>query len=206
MTELPGAAPLVSVIVPCYNVEAWVERSVRSLLAGDYCNTEVVCVDDGSTDSTPALLDSLARADGRVHVSHQANRGVSAARNVGLGHASGEYVAFLDPDDLALPNFVSASLRAMLLFDADFCVAGYERIEGGDEPSVRVVLPKEDYNCSSNGDIMVTFFRRLLGRSVSDLEQWTGGGRLSRSRGGRRHGLEVHVPPEPYREVGRALR
>jgi glycosyltransferase EpsJ len=91
--------PYLSVIVPAYNSEATLERCIRSVLDQSFVDLELLAVDDGSTDSTPALLRQLAEEDGRVRVFTQPNGGVSAARNLGLSHAQGTYVAFLDADD-----------------------------------------------------------------------------------------------------------
>lgn len=91
--------PLISVVVPVYNIEAYLEKCVRSLLDQTYSNLEIILVDDGSTDSSPALCDKLAVEDERVVVSHKRNGGLSDARNHGIALASGEYLSFIDGDD-----------------------------------------------------------------------------------------------------------
>lgn len=91
--------PEISVILPAYNLQAQIGRCLDSLLNGSFRDLEVLCIDDGSTDDTPALLEAAAARDPRVRVFHISNGGVSAARNFGLEHASGRYLFFLDGDD-----------------------------------------------------------------------------------------------------------
>lgn len=93
------ATPAVSVIVPVYNVAQYLNQCVDSVLAQTFGDFELLLVDDGSTDASPAICESYAARDERVHVIHQPNRGASAARNVGLDQAHGEFITFLDSDD-----------------------------------------------------------------------------------------------------------
>lgn len=95
----------ISIILPVYNGEATLPGMVRAVLAQSHENWELLLVDDGSADGTGAVCDSFAAADDRVRVFHQPHRGVSAARNLGLAQAAGEYIAFLDADDLVLPEY-----------------------------------------------------------------------------------------------------
>ena len=96
--------PLVSVIVPVYNVAAYLQRCLDSLLGQTYRNLEIICVNDGSTDGSAAILDEYATKDARIKVIHQENAGVSVARNRGLDSATGEYVGFIDADDWLEPD------------------------------------------------------------------------------------------------------
>lgn len=106
--------PLVSVIVPVYNVERFLEECVNSLLVQTYGKIEIILVDDGSTDSSGVLCDRLSGTDPRIHVFHKANGGLSDARNFGLCHASGDWISFVDSDDWVSPVFIEALLRAAL--------------------------------------------------------------------------------------------
>ena len=90
--------PLISVIVPVYRVEEYLERCVESILSQTYENLEVILVDDGSPDRCPAICDAYAGKDARVKVIHQENKGLSGARNAGIELAEGEYLAFVDSD------------------------------------------------------------------------------------------------------------
>lgn len=101
------AEPLVSVIVPVYNVEPYLKRSVQSLMAQTYLNLQIILIDDGSSDDSAAVIAQAAKLDRRVEPIYLAeNRGVSAARNAGLTKARGLYIAFMDGDDWVAPTYV----------------------------------------------------------------------------------------------------
>lgn len=104
--------PLVSFVIPVYNVCDYLEECVRSVLAQDYRNVECICVDDGSTDGSGELLDALAESDSRIVVVHQKNAGVSAARNNGLSRVRGKFLAFVDADDVIERNYVTTGMLA----------------------------------------------------------------------------------------------
>ncbi len=97
-------SPLISVIVPIYNVAAYLPRCVDSILAQTYKNLEIILVDDGSTDNCLEICQQYAQKDNRIKVIHQENKGVSAARNAGLDNMHGDFVAFVDPDDWLAEN------------------------------------------------------------------------------------------------------
>lgn len=119
--------PLVSIGMPCYNVSADVERAIRSIQDGLYSNWELVCVDDGSTDSTPEILNRIASCDERVKVYRQHNGGVSKARNSCIEHAHGKYLAWVDPDDTVEPEFLDRIISLMENEQADYCVMAYRQ-------------------------------------------------------------------------------
>ena len=97
--------PGISVIIPVYQAEKFLENSVGSVLAQTFTDWELLLVDDGCTDGSPALCDRFAAADPRIRVFHRKkNAGVSEARNLGLNEAKGDYIAFLDADDAFVPR------------------------------------------------------------------------------------------------------
>ena len=98
---------MISVIVPVYNTEKFLEECVSSICAQTFKDLEIILVDDGSTDKSPAICDQLAEKDSRIRVIHKQNGGVSSARNMGLDMAVGEYIAFADSDDLLTPELFS---------------------------------------------------------------------------------------------------
>ena len=104
---------LVSVIVPVFNVENFIDVCVESLIKQSYSNIEIILVDDGSTDSSAMLCDKWATVDTRIKVIHQANGGLSAARNTGLNHAAGEYICFVDSDDFVQEDYVKCMVDAI---------------------------------------------------------------------------------------------
>ena len=101
----------VSVIVPVYNVELYLEACLESIIGQTFKDIEIILVNDGSTDGSLGIMTSYASKDSRIRVLNQANRGVSVARNTGLEHASGEYILFVDSDDTILPNAIEALYR-----------------------------------------------------------------------------------------------
>ena len=120
---------LISVIVPVYNVERYVEKCIRSITLNTYRNLEILCINDGSTDRSGDVLDRLALEDSRITVLHQSNGGVSAARNKGLDMARGEYIAFIDADDYVHPMYFDSLSGCMQTAGADITVCGIEKVE-----------------------------------------------------------------------------
>lgn len=121
--------PLVSIIVPVYNVEKYLRRCVDSILAQTFTDFELILVDDGSPDNCPAICDEYAEKDSRVRVIHKENGGVSAARNSGLEISCGEYIAFCDSDDYWDIDFLSELLSCMKTNNADVVVSGCKAMD-----------------------------------------------------------------------------
>ena len=115
---------VVSVIVPVYNVEKFIFKTVNSILNQDYKNIEIILVDDGSPDNSAKIIDELAKKDNRIVCVHKENGGVSSARNAGLKIATGEYVTFIDGDDWVEPNYVSYLLN---LVEKNKCEIGMNK-------------------------------------------------------------------------------
>ena len=131
-TAANGQTPLVSVIVPVWNVEAYIRQCLDSLLAQTYRHLEIILVDDDSPDGCGAICDEYAARDSRISVIHQPNGGVAAARNAGLRHATGEWIAWADPDDWAEPGFIEYLLTNAVSRGADIAIcAMYVEQEGG---------------------------------------------------------------------------
>ena len=127
----------VSVIVPVYNVETYLDEAVRSVLQQTISDWEMIMVDDGSTDNTGPLCDSYAAADPRIKVIHQENRGLSGARNTGMKYAQGEFLQFLDADDRLYPDALEKAYTAavdnnagIVIFDAYIEGNGWSYHEG----------------------------------------------------------------------------
>lgn len=127
--------PLVSVIIPVYNVEKYLERAVRSVINQTYSNLEIILVDDGSKDGSPELCDRLALTDVRIHVVHKINGGSGSARNVGLDLASGEFIAFLDSDDWIEQDAIAYCLGFAAEHQAD--VVQFRTMVTADEMQVK---------------------------------------------------------------------
>lgn len=116
--------PLISVIVPVYNVQKYVRKSVESILQQTYKNLEIILVDDGSTDESGKICDMLARSDNRVTVIHKKNGGLSDARNAGLDRATGELIGFVDSDDYIEKNMYEVLEERMRINEADISCCG----------------------------------------------------------------------------------
>ena len=112
--------PDVSIIIPVYNIKTLLPRCVASLQAQTWQDFEVWLVDDGSTDGSGPLCDELAVKDARIHVLHKENGGQGLARDLGLDHAQGEYICYVDSDDEVLPNLLEDALRAARALVADY--------------------------------------------------------------------------------------
>lgn len=113
----------VSVVVPAYNVENYIEQCVLSVLNQSYSCCELIIIDDGSTDGTPQILDKLADRNDSIRVIHKENVGVSAARNTGIDTAKGDYIVFIDGDDYLAPDFVEYMVGMAQKTGADFCLS-----------------------------------------------------------------------------------
>ena len=113
------AKPLVSIIVPIYNVEKYLPRCIDSILLQDYPNIEIWLVDDGSPDGCPAICDEYAKRDKRIKVIHKPNGGQSDARNAALDVAKGEFITFIDSDDYVSKDYVSTLFKLLKSYDAD---------------------------------------------------------------------------------------
>lgn len=143
----------VSIIIPVYNTEKYVERCIRSVLEQSYGDLEIIVIDDGSTDRSGEILDGFAEKDGRIKVFHQANRGVSAARNFGVKKASGAYLTFVDGDDYLGPHYIRDLVARAQEEQADMVICGFTLTEENGR-ALRAVKPgryerfvKEEWVC-----------------------------------------------------------
>lgn len=125
----------VSIIVPIYNVAPYLDECINSIRSQTYENIEILLIDDGSTDSSGTLCEQYAKEDARIRVFHQSNRGVVAARGLGVEHATGEYISFVDGDDKIEPNMVQ--VLAEQIGDADLASSGV----------YKYIAPKQIVNC-----------------------------------------------------------
>ncbi len=149
--------PEISVIVPVYNVEAYLDRCVRSILGQSFQNFELILVDDGSPDNCGALCDGYACEDDRIHVIHQENGGLSAARNAGIDwvqeNSTSQWIAFVDSDDWVHHEFLRALYEAAvenncLVSACGSQITAGEPLEEKQDLSVQV-LSADDYYCGS---------------------------------------------------------
>ncbi len=121
---------MISVIIPVYNTAQYLDACISSIFAQTYTDLEIIAVDDGSTDTCPAILAQLAQRDGRLRVIRQENAGVCAARNRGLDEARGEYITFVDSDDTLEPDLYETLLGLICEYNVDIAHCNYNRIDG----------------------------------------------------------------------------
>ncbi len=119
---------LITVIIPIYNVEKYLDRCIQSVVGQTYKNLEIILVDDGSPDGCPLICDEWAKRDIRIKVIHKKNGGLSDARNTGLSVAKGEYIGFVDSDDYILPEMYEKLMEAIQQTRADLAICDCERV------------------------------------------------------------------------------
>lgn len=176
---MPVTVPGISIVVPFYNIASVARRCVESLLDQTIPAAELVLVDDGSTDGTGELLDSLADGD-RVRVFHQANAGISAARNLGVAESRSDFISFVDGDDVVSPRYVEALTVAlsgalasgseMPLISADGIVLRDDRAEGFPfapaTGELRVLTREESVLALCRGELSCTAWAKVAPREL----------------------------------------
>ena len=149
---------LVSIIVPVYNSEKWIERCVDSVIAQTYSDWQLILIDDGSLDNTPEILDEIKEKDDRIVVFHIKNGGVANARNVALLAAEGEFVTFCDGDDYYEPTFIETLLSFYRETKADLCISSVY-VEYCEKTTVSSVPLLGFYKDKDISKILHTFFK-----------------------------------------------
>lgn len=155
---------MISVIVPVYNVEQYLDECLSSILEQSYSNIEVILVDDGSTDASPQLCDNWSIKDSRVVCIHKVNGGASTARNEGIKVCNGYYVIFIDADDYWDDNhFLEKAVELLNVSHADVAVFGWKKV--GDKGSFDGFVPKAGitlYESVKNGDFNMSPTTKLV--------------------------------------------
>ena len=138
---------LISIIIPVYNVEKHLKKCVDSVLVQSYNNIEVILIDDGSTDKSGNICDKLALSDSRIVVKHKKNGGLSSARNMGIDEAKGEYITFIDSDDVISEDYIEYLYKNLIDNDSDIsigniCVSYFEKRERNSKEDKIVIYNK----------------------------------------------------------------
>ena len=131
-------SPLISIIIPVYQVEKYLDKCIASIVNQTYQNLEIILVDDGSSDNCPAICDTWKEWDPRINVIHQKNGGLSHARNEGLKIGTGEFIGFVDSDDWIEPNMYELLLTALFETDADIAVCDYLNESGKTQSTILI--------------------------------------------------------------------
>lgn len=156
-TTLLDEKYLVSVVVPCYNVEKYIDECLGSIVNQTYRNLQVILIDDGSTDKTGELCKVWAEKDSRIEYYYQENKGLSEARNTGNTKVKGDFFTYVDSDDALTENFVEVMLSKLLEYDADFSCCQYLR---GAEFNLESVMPQDVIS----EDLLITDYIDYFGR------------------------------------------
>lgn len=134
--------PEISIIIPVYNKEKYIGATLHSVLEQSFCDIEVITVNDGSTDGSLAILNQAAANDHRVRVVSIINGGVSNARNIGLSYAQGEWIQFLDADDLLEEDYLSQAMLVLKEYPADILFSGFTMIDEQMNLIKEIMLPE----------------------------------------------------------------
>lgn len=170
----------ISIIIPAYNIQVYLGATLDSVLAQVYENLEIIVVNDGSTDSTAAVMDAYAAKDGRIRIIHKENGGVTSARLRGVQEASGAYIGFVDGDDLIEPYMYQRLLENLKTYEADISHCGYQmvfpsRVDYYYNTGKRI-LQEEDRGCADLLDgsfVEPALVNKLYRRELfQGLEQW----------------------------------
>ena len=155
VTEKVKINPLVSIVIPVYNAEAYIVRSIDTVLAQSFSDIEIIIIDDGSTDHTPDIIDWYADNYANIIRIHQKNAGVQAARNTGIAYATGEYIGFVDSDDMIRPNMVEKMYASAQINHCDIVISSGYRIES------KGYVPIMEYPMKENVAITVEEFLQM---------------------------------------------
>lgn len=154
--------PLISVIVPIYKVEKYLDKCIRSIVEQTYKNLEIILVDDGSPDRCGEIAESWAEKDSRILYLKKANGGLSSARNYGIDNSHGEFLAFVDSDDYIAPSMYEELYRAIIDNAADVAVCDcYEIYEDGSPYLANSHRPLLPYACYSREEYLKRLFKNI---------------------------------------------
>lgn len=158
---------LISIVVPVYNVENYLDRCVKSIIAQVYTNIEIILVDDGSSDNSGKICEKWKEKDKRIIVIHKKNGGLSSARNAGIEIAKGKYIAFVDSDDYISKNMYSELYRVLKQNNSDIAICGRKYVWDNGKRYCRYHYDKRIENYSSKEAIReMNSFRKF------DMAAW----------------------------------
>ncbi len=162
----------VTVVVPIYNVESYLNRCVESIVNQTYKNLEILLIDDGSPDNCPQMCDEWAEKDSRIKVIHKQNEGLGMARNTGIDNATGEYICFIDSDDYMNENLVQKSMNMITENSCDFVVYGFCDVTEN-EQFLCNYIPSPSKQIFTGEDIKNLFVKHTFASEYYNNENWT---------------------------------
>lgn len=158
---------LISIIIPVYGVEKYLEKCIDSILYQTYKNLEIILVDDGSKDMCPKICDEYEKKDSRIKVIHKVNGGLSSARNEGLKIAKGEYIGFIDSDDFVEKNMFELLLKTAVEKNSDIVICGYNMVdENGKELGNCLINSNKEIFAISRFDSQNNYFEKKGERGI----------------------------------------
>lgn len=169
---------LVTVVIPVYNVEKYLDRCINSVVNQTYTNLEIILVDDGSPDRCPEMCDAWAKRDARIKVVHKKNEGLGYARNTGIDHASGEYICFVDSDDYIALDLVEKTYAAAKEKNVDIVLYGFFKVDQAGKICGEV-CPKPDKCYYEGGEILSYVLPNMLAKSKTNFFMSMSGGLFS---------------------------
>lgn len=181
MAEKDNGRPLISVIVPVYNIIPYLPRCVHSICNQTYDNLEIILVDDGSTDGTGALCDELAAEDARIRVFHKENSGSSGARNLGISRAHGEYLGFIDSDDYIEPDMYESLYEGIKKYGVKCAQVGRDEVDEDGKQLPNICEPPSEAQVIGSRDFLkellmhrgdCSFCTKLLAREIFDRPEF----------------------------------
>lgn len=166
----------ISIIVPVYNAEKYLERCIESILSQSFINLEIILIDDGSTDKSAQICDEYAKLDERILVIHQDNQGVSMARNKGINISSGDYITFVDGDDTVSVDYIDYLVHIAIEYDADIsvcrildCINGREDKDDkknvfvlNNEQAVEMMFYQKEFTTSVSGKLYKKTYKERI--------------------------------------------
>ena len=162
----------VSIIIPCWNVEKYIERTLKHVQNQTYSDFECICIDDGSSDRTGIILDQFAEKEKRIKVIHTPNRGVSAARNRGIQEAVGKKLFFFDGDDVFEADLIERVIKCAKETRCETVIYGYGNLENGKVKEFQLPFIKSTY---FGEEIKKQIIPKYIGHSFYDLDEWIAG-------------------------------
>lgn len=161
---------LVTVVLPIYNVEAYLERNIKSVINQTYKKLEIILVDDGSPDNCPEICEEWAKKDKRIKVIHKKNAGLGCARNTGIENATGEYICFFDSDDYIDLDAIEKAYTLAKNENSDIVTFGFSTVKS-DGTIGNSIIPKTDKVTYEGKEVQETFLADLIGPDCSTGKQ-----------------------------------
>ena len=190
---MSNSEPLVSVIIPVFRVEKYLEKGVNSITDQTYKNLQIILVDDGSDDNCPLMCDEYAKKDDRILALHKQNGGLSDARNYGLPYAEGKYIYFFDSDDYLEANAIEKLVEVAEKENADVVAFGYKKVDEAGNILENSYMKSGAYHFESEEDKLEFITKTLLAYKVG----WEAWNRLYRAEIIRKNELRY----EPNKEI-----